>query len=48
MVGIRTIIGKKMRDTPYKNFNIYKLNKYSNFQPLWANDNLKKGNRYKK
>ena len=25
---------------------IYKLNHYSNFQPLWAKDNLSKGNRF--
>jgi hypothetical protein len=27
---------------------IYKLNHYSNFQPLWSIDNLSKGNRYSK
>jgi len=26
--------------------DIYKLNHYSNFQPLWAKDNLSKGNRF--
>jgi hypothetical protein len=25
---------------------IYKLNHYSNFQPLWKEDNLSKGNKY--
>jgi hypothetical protein len=24
---------------------IFKLNHYSNFQPLWAEDNIKKGNK---
>ena len=26
--------------------DIYELNKYKNFQPLWATENLSKGNRY--
>lgn len=28
------------------NEDVYKLNHYTNFQPLWAYDNLSKGNRY--
>lgn len=27
--------------------DVYKLNNYKNFQPLWKTDNLKKGNKYK-
>jgi hypothetical protein len=25
---------------------VYKLNHYTNFQPLWAKDNISKGNKY--